>query len=71
MLNEIVVAPRVGAWIETVCQSSPASSRKVAPRVGAWIETIHTIAQLQRLVVAPRVGAWIETDRYGEGEYDS
>ena len=33
------VAPRVGAWIETIaCVNRPPLSN-VAPRVGAWIET--------------------------------
>ena len=35
------VAPRVGAWIETVWMIlSETLTAKVAPRVGAWIETI-------------------------------
>ena len=33
------VAPRVGAWIETVVEKSENEARGVAPRVGAWIET--------------------------------
>ena len=35
-----VVAPRVGAWIETDALSQLGSLELVAPRVGAWIETI-------------------------------
>ena len=35
-----LVAPRVGAWIETLVLSLVASACKVAPRVGAWIETL-------------------------------
>ena len=34
-----VVAPRVGAWIETTLDSSASLAAVVAPRVGAWIET--------------------------------
>ena len=34
-----LVAPRVGAWIETNPMGSVMSNRCVAPRVGAWIET--------------------------------
>ena len=34
------VAPRVGAWIETLYLHCSEEPRKVAPRVGAWIETI-------------------------------
>ena len=37
------VAPRVGAWIETVCFSIRWICLAVAPRVGAWIETHHSI----------------------------
>ena len=33
------VAPRAGAWIETMNQSSFSLSKNVAPRAGAWIET--------------------------------
>ena len=33
------VAPRVGAWIETISPLPGARNRPVAPRVGAWIET--------------------------------
>ena len=34
------VAPRVGAWIETLQALFTKSSSFVAPRVGAWIETV-------------------------------
>ena len=34
-----MVAPRVGAWIETSLQKQVDEFGKVAPRVGAWIET--------------------------------
>ena len=33
------VAPRVGAWIETLIEELPDVKARVAPRVGAWIET--------------------------------
>ena len=34
------VAPRAGAWIETLCYNVVLSkSLQVAPRAGAWIET--------------------------------
>ena len=33
------VAPRVGAWIETVLGFNYHEQYLVAPRVGAWIET--------------------------------
>ena len=35
------VAPRVGAWIETLLLQEMGRCRKVAPRVGAWIETLR------------------------------
>ena len=38
-LHGVCVAPRVGAWIETVCQLEKRLLYIVAPRVGAWIET--------------------------------
>ena len=34
-----MVAPYVGAWIETQPGKSTVGRRKVAPYVGAWIET--------------------------------
>ena len=33
------VAPRVGAWIETLAINADEPRATVAPRVGAWIET--------------------------------
>ena len=35
----LLVAPRVGAWIETEDRCPADSQSRVAPRVGAWIET--------------------------------
>jgi len=35
-----VVAPRVGAWIETIYPTNAPEDATVAPRVGAWIETV-------------------------------
>ena len=37
--NTRLVAPYVGAWIETVLLALAAIAMKVAPYVGAWIET--------------------------------
>ena len=34
-----VVAPRAGAWIETIVPAVSINFRSVAPRAGAWIET--------------------------------
>ena len=38
MMN-FLVAPRVGAWIETGDDAVVLVNNDVAPRVGAWIET--------------------------------
>jgi len=35
------VAPRAGAWIETVKWKGTDGAETVAPRAGAWIETHH------------------------------
>ena len=35
----LMVAPRVGAWIETKLNLNNLNLNLVAPRVGAWIET--------------------------------
>ena len=60
-IREMLVAPRVGAWIETLIINQIEETYHVAPRVGAWIETYiqHHPSRYHR--VAPRVGAWIET----------
>ena len=42
-----VVAPRAGAWIETLTVESASTVRTVAPRAGAWIETYQQ--KLRRL----------------------
>ena len=56
-----IVAPRVGAWIETYDWCLILRYFLVAPRVGAWIETYAKHVALGLDFVAPRVGAWIET----------
>ena len=40
------VAPRAGAWIETLKDKSLAIVLLVAPRAGAWIETARPRATL-------------------------
>ena len=55
------VAPRVGAWIETLLFFNSENPHNVAPRVGAWIETDVIEMVGRKGSVAPRVGAWIET----------
>ena len=56
-----MVAPRTGAWIETVQALVKAGIVQVAPRTGAWIETIYAVWESTNPRVAPRTGAWIET----------
>ena len=60
-----MVAPFVGAWIET--RYCPAGEHDVcvAPFVGAWIETVQIIKLRSVSRVAPFVGAWIETLTFG------
>ena len=62
-LAVVGVAPRVGAWIETIRYGRTLEFRFkiVAPRVGAWIETLGMCYSHSIPPVAPRVGAWIET----------
>mgnify|MGYP007061398612 CR=1 FL=1 len=38
--RELRVAPRAGAWIETLLTVMSPRSPSVAPRAGAWIETL-------------------------------
>ena len=59
--SDYKVAPRVGAWIETMVWGYCFMGWSVAPRVGAWIETLITLNTTPLNLVAPRVGAWIET----------
>ena len=56
-----IVAPYVGAWIETPGFAISYQTGKVAPYVGAWIETRHRLPSQSVRNVAPYVGAWIET----------
>ena len=58
-----LVAPYVGAWIETFKTPLFFECRWVAPYVGAWIETYSLPARTPACPVAPYVGAWIETER--------
>ena len=59
--NDGIVAPHVGAWIETYLNSPNGFKLKVAPHVGAWIETVEFGYTQTFWKVAPHVGAWIET----------
>ena len=58
------VAPRAGAWIETLLSPHFYIPTIVAPRAGAWIETVYLCVGARGHRVAPRAGAWIETNAY-------
>ena len=45
MYKYVLVAPPVGAWIETENKAFTEDDIKVAPPVGAWIETITKLSQ--------------------------
>ena len=45
--SKSVVAPRLGAWIETPDGEILFKGKQVAPRLGAWIET-HEAADQER-----------------------
>ena len=59
-----MVAPYVGAWIETATNHDMLLQVNVAPYVGAWIETVGAPIASLSIDVAPYVGAWIETCTY-------
>ena len=64
----VIVAPRAGAWIETIVKEFVVKKLFVAPRAGAWIETQPDSETTRVNDVAPRAGAWIETrSRRGTG----
>ena len=63
LIVSCLVAPRVGAWIETREIAHVSLETVVAPRVGAWIETRLAGKEVGAATVAPRVGAWIETPK--------
>ena len=59
-MGSCLVAPRVGAWIETSCLPPVVSQSTSRP---AWARGLkpRSLPSFQRYGVAPRVGAWIET----------
>ena len=56
-----IVAPLVGAWIESKKDYLPKWLTDVAPLVGAWIERGGSNTEQRFVTVAPLVGAWIES----------
>src|SRR5436305_12677137 len=55
------IAPRAGAWIETVRVGRQFVTSRIAPRAGAGIETSSSTQFPMSAAIAPRAGAWIET----------
>ena len=58
-----MVAPHVGAWVETGNSICAVMSSRVAPHVGAWVETLGFGHVYPVYCVAPHVGAWVETSQ--------
>ena len=56
-----IVAPRRGAWVETIFSLLLLQVKPVAPRRGAWVETLTSLLWGDIADVAPRRGAWVET----------
>ncbi len=56
MLLRVLVAPHVGAWIETEYQMGAHCAGYVAPHVGAWIETLHLVLLMVCVVSPPMWG---------------
>ena len=60
-LSGPLVAPRVGAWIETSQERIRAAKSGSPPAWGRGLKQIEPDQVIQPQQVAPRVGAWIET----------
>jgi len=65
-LQNEIVAPRAGAWIEIETSKSLRNLVTVAPRAGAWIEIDIILSKFTCYYVAPRAGAWIEICGYNQ-----
>ncbi len=59
--NRVTVAPRVGAWIETIHLSSVMLNPMSRPAWARGLKLIGIPVYRNWEYVAPRVGAWIET----------
>ena len=59
--SQDVVAPHVGAWIETRSASRKCATLKSLPMWERGLKPIISSHQFRCLCVAPHVGAWIET----------
>ena len=62
-LRIYIVAPHVGAWIETDVMLYPATLLPSHPMWVRGLKQVLTFVNKDELEVAPHVGAWIETKR--------
>ena len=60
-ITEAGVAPRVGAWIETLPEKRDANIRMSHPVWVRGLKPRYRCSMSFLACVAPRVGAWIET----------
>ena len=60
ILRPRIVAPFMGAWIETIGTHRRTKLWRVAPFMGAWIETALAWYTLPDSQVAPFMGAWMK-----------
>ena len=60
LLQRVVVAPRVGAWIEINIFEYRRPTPRSPPAWGRGLKYNSIIIILLYYLVAPRVGAWIE-----------
>ena len=63
------VAPRVGAWIETIYRISRRDGNGVAPRVGAWIETWKKSGSGSLRTSPPAWGRGLKPGRRAEADH--
>ena len=66
ILASVAVAPRAGAWIETVRKCMPSRCSIVSrPARARGLKLGHLAVSVLVTSVAPRAGAWIETHTSG------
>ena len=61
MRKQLLVAPHVGAWIETIIRLDVQSLCWSHPMWVRGLKLVLNLCKLLRSLVAPHVGAWIET----------
>ncbi len=57
-----IVAPRVGAWIETLAIATSTAAKSSHPVWVRGLKRLRVYRGCSVEEVAPRVGAWIETN---------